>query len=122
MTLDLFSVLEKSNSSEEICEAPELGVKSYAVSMTTLEEVFLKLGEEDSETSDDFGENNQGDEASEDSICSADALEDMDRTNINTLKRNYAANTGRFFIQRQQFKALFKVINFFCTYHNNSIS
>ena len=80
--------------------------------MTTLEEVFLKLGE-DSETSDDSGENNHGDEASENSICSTDALEDVDRTNINTLKHTYAANTGRFYIQRQQFKALFKVMIFF---------
>eukprot|EP00794_Sanderia_malayensis_P009395 gene9395-10383_t len=46
---DLFAVLEKQNNTSEPCSAPLIGVSNYGVSMTTLEEVFLKLeGEKES--------------------------------------------------------------------------
>ena len=40
---DLLKALEDNNDSSEGCAAPLLGVTSYGVSMTTLEEVFLQL-------------------------------------------------------------------------------
>ena len=40
---DLFAALEKENNTLEPCCAPQIGIESYGVSMTTLEEVFLKL-------------------------------------------------------------------------------
>jgi len=42
---DLFHDIEE--------RADELGVQSFGVSMTTLEEVFLKIGEEDEADDDD---------------------------------------------------------------------
>ncbi|KAJ7372633.1 ATP-binding cassette sub- A member 5 [Desmophyllum pertusum] len=53
---DVLKALEDNNDSSEVCAAPLLGVTSYGVSMTTLEEVFLQLedtSEADSETSSD---------------------------------------------------------------------
>ena len=41
--LDLLKALEEYNDGREGCAAPLLGVTSYGVSMTTLEEVFLQL-------------------------------------------------------------------------------
>lgn len=48
---DLFKALEESNpaESDQFFTAPKLGIITYGVSMTTLEEVFLKLGDEDEE-------------------------------------------------------------------------
>ena len=46
----LFAALEKNNDVEEACSASKIGVANYGVSMTTLEEVFLKL--DDSANSD----------------------------------------------------------------------
>ena len=42
--LDLFSYLE-SMTSPGVTQATALNIRSYGVSMTTLEEVFLKIGE-----------------------------------------------------------------------------
>ena len=42
-TSDLLKALEDNNDGSEGCAAPLLGVTSYGVSMTTLEEVFLQL-------------------------------------------------------------------------------
>ena len=42
--LDLFSYLE-SVTSPGVTQATALNIRSYGVSMTTLEEVFLKIGE-----------------------------------------------------------------------------
>ena len=53
---DVLKALEDNNDSSEVCAAPLLGVTSYGVSMTTLEEVFLQLedtSEADSVTSSD---------------------------------------------------------------------
>ena len=41
--IDLFAALE-SKTTDVSTMAESLGIKSYGVSMTTLEEVFLKLG------------------------------------------------------------------------------
>lgn len=46
---ELFAFLEESNESQEGYAAKELGVNSYGVSMTTLEEVFLQLEETNQE-------------------------------------------------------------------------
>ena len=54
LSVELLKALEDNNDSSEVCTAPLLGVTSYGVSMTTLEEVFLQLeetSEEDSESS-----------------------------------------------------------------------
>lgn len=56
ISVDLLKALEDNNDSSEVCAAPLLGVTSYGVSMTTLEEVFLQLedtSEEESESSSD---------------------------------------------------------------------
>ena len=50
--LDLLKALEDNNDGHEVCAASLLGVTSYGVSMTTLEEVFLQL-EDTSEGSAD---------------------------------------------------------------------
>ncbi|XP_031568598.1 ATP-binding cassette sub-family A member 5-like [Actinia tenebrosa] len=50
----LFATLEDNNDSNETCAATCLGVTSYGVSMTTLEEVFLQL----EDTSDEVKEDN----------------------------------------------------------------
>ena len=53
--LDLFSHFESLNNTEKIFSVPKLGIVSYGISMTTLEEVFLRLEKEedysDNETS-----------------------------------------------------------------------
>ena len=60
VVLDLFSHFESLNNTEKIFSVPKLGIVSYGISMTTLEEVFLALEEEEdnnnSETSES-GEN-----------------------------------------------------------------
>ena len=45
--LDLFGHFESLNSTEKYFSVPKLGIVSYGISMTTLEEVFLKLEEEE---------------------------------------------------------------------------
>ena len=45
--LDLFSHFESLNSTDKTFSVPKLGIVSYGISTTTLEEVFLKLEEED---------------------------------------------------------------------------
>ena len=47
---DLFQALEANSGGSEGCSAPLLGVTSYGVSMTTLEEVFLQLEDTNEET------------------------------------------------------------------------
>ncbi|XP_038064701.1 ATP-binding cassette sub-family A member 5-like [Patiria miniata] len=44
---DLFKALENHTSKSDQSVAKELGIQSYGVSMTTLEEVFLKLNDEE---------------------------------------------------------------------------
>ena len=55
VVLDLFSHFESLNDTEKMFSVPKLGIVRYGISMTTLEEVFLKLREEednnDNETS-----------------------------------------------------------------------
>ncbi|XP_013402813.1 ATP-binding cassette sub-family A member 5 isoform X2 [Lingula anatina] len=46
---DLFAALENPHEGSSISMGDALGITSYGVSMTTLEEVFLKLGEEEEE-------------------------------------------------------------------------
>ena len=47
VVLDLFSHFESLNNTEKIFSVPKLGIVRYGMSMTTLEEVFLKLREEE---------------------------------------------------------------------------
>ncbi|XP_074639186.1 cholesterol transporter ABCA5-like isoform X3 [Acropora palmata] len=47
---DLLQALEANSGGSEGCSAPLLGVTSYGVSMTTLEEVFLQLEDTNQET------------------------------------------------------------------------
>ena len=54
---DLLKALENHNDSADVCAAPLLGVTSYGVSMTTLEEVFLQLEDTSDETSESVDEN-----------------------------------------------------------------
>ena len=54
---DLLKALEDHNDSADVCAAPLLGVTSYGVSMTTLEEVFLQLEDTSDETSESVEEN-----------------------------------------------------------------
>ena len=58
ISVELLKALEDNNDSSEVCTAPLLGVTSYGVSMTTLEEVFLQL----EETSDGDSESSIDDE------------------------------------------------------------
>jgi len=70
---DLFAALESNNDDvEEACSASKIGVANYGVSMTTLEEVFLKL--DDSSNSD----TNKGyeDDESEQSLVVDDGVKD----------------------------------------------
>ena len=53
---DLLKALEANSDSAEGCTAPLLGVTSYGVSMTTLEEVFLQLEDTSEETEDTMDE------------------------------------------------------------------
>ena len=54
--LDLFNYFESLNNTEKVFSVPNLGIVSYGISMTTLEDVFLKLEKEEdnnnNETSD----------------------------------------------------------------------
>ena len=50
--LDLFSHFESLNNTEKIFSVPKLGIVNYGISMTTLEEVFLRL-----EREEDYGDN-----------------------------------------------------------------
>ena len=43
LCVELFRALEEHNNTSDGCTAPLIGVNSYGVSMTTLEEVFLQL-------------------------------------------------------------------------------
>ena len=54
--LDLFSHFESMNNTEKIFSVPKLGIVSYGISMTTLEEVFLKLEEEEDDSNNDTSE------------------------------------------------------------------
>ena len=111
----LFSVLENSNNTDEMCTAPELGVKSYAVSMTTLEEVFLKLGEEENlENGEDSDEKEQASQNSQVLSSSLDRLEEVGSTNVNIMEPTLERNAGKFFVERQQFLALIKVLSGKC--------
>lgn len=49
-SVDLLQALEANSGGSEGCSAPLLGVTSYGVSMTTLEEVFLQLEDTNQET------------------------------------------------------------------------
>lgn len=49
-SVDLLQALEAYSGGSEGCSAPLLGVTSYGVSMTTLEEVFLQLEDTNQET------------------------------------------------------------------------
>ena len=53
---DLFATLEDNNDGDETCAATRLGVTSYGVSMTTLEEVFLQLEDTGEEVKKDSHE------------------------------------------------------------------
>ena len=55
--LDLFTYFESDG--EEIFSVPKLGIISYGVSMTTLEEVFLKLEEEEEQEKEDVNNHDQ---------------------------------------------------------------
>ena len=48
--------MESNNDVNEVCSASKLGVTNYGVSMTTLEEVFLKL--DDSSNNSNIGVSN----------------------------------------------------------------
>lgn len=52
----LFTTFEDNNDSDETCAATRLGVASYGVSMTTLEEVFLQLEDTSDEVKEDSRE------------------------------------------------------------------
>ncbi|XP_078349015.1 cholesterol transporter ABCA5-like isoform X2 [Oculina patagonica] len=73
---DLLKALEDNNDSSEVCAAPLLGVTSYGVAMTTLEEVFLQLedtSEVESESSSDDLEP-QMDKSSQSLLAPTDAI------------------------------------------------
>ncbi len=58
---DLFAAIEGDIAlSKEVDNALALGIDSYGVSMTTLEEIFLKLGEEEENEEQRKKEKNKG--------------------------------------------------------------
>ncbi|XP_070580684.1 cholesterol transporter ABCA5-like isoform X2 [Ptychodera flava] len=77
MFAGLFSALEASDDNSSQTKAKAMGIQSYGVSMTTLEEVFLKLGEE---TEQDDALEGEGDD--EDTAL----LNRHDKTGINEHK------------------------------------
>ena len=56
ISIELLKALEDNNDGPEVCSAPLLGVTSYGVSMTTLEEVFLQLEDTSEETEESTSE------------------------------------------------------------------
>ena len=53
---DLSSHFESLNNTEKIFPVPKLGIVSYGIAMTTLEEVFLKLEEENNDSDNETSE------------------------------------------------------------------
>ncbi|XP_038048297.1 ATP-binding cassette sub-family A member 5-like [Patiria miniata] len=58
---DLFQALENTSKESGETVAKQLGIQSYGVSMTTLEEVFLKLNDEEAEDKVEEGDQNATD-------------------------------------------------------------
>ena len=73
---DLFSHFESLSSTGKTFPVPKLGIISYGMSMTTLEEVFLKLEEEE-----DKG-NNKTSELEKNEVLTNNALLIADETDI----------------------------------------
>ena len=57
---DLFQALEATTGNPKRTLAKHLGIQSYGVSMTTLEEVFLKLSDEEDVDERDMEMNAEG--------------------------------------------------------------
>ena len=114
--LDLFNALEKQNDSSVPCSAPLIGVTSYGVSMTTLEEVFLKLDEEQNdEEGEEMGESLNG---STEHLVLDDGLEPKEHLSSSSVEvdvpemKETSCGLNRFQLQWQQFVALMEVRNF----------
>ena len=86
--LDLFSHFESLNDTEKIFSVPKLGIVSYGISMTTLEEVFLKLEEEE----DDI--DNETSELEENVGLRNNAFLTADETDISASSNNLYASTA----------------------------
>ena len=88
LILDLFSHFESLNNTETFFSVPKLGIVSYSISMTTLEEVFLKLEEEE------YDSNNETSELEENIGLRNNALLTADETDIGASNNNLYASTA----------------------------
>ena len=86
--LDLFSHFEGLNSTKKSFSVPKLGIVSYGISMTTLQEVFLKLEEEED------GTNNETSELEQNAGLINNALLIADETDIGGNSNNFYASTA----------------------------
>ncbi|XP_015768993.1 PREDICTED: ATP-binding cassette sub-family A member 5-like isoform X2 [Acropora digitifera] len=99
---DLLQALEANSGGSEGCSAPLLGVTSYGVSMTTLEEVFLQLEDTNQETE---GETDEF-QSFEDGATTAPVSEGGQELNQQNLSRNSQKPLWK---TKQQMLALLKI-------------
>ena len=88
VVLDLFSHFESLNNTEKIFSVPKLGIVSYGISMTTLEEVFLALEEEEDDN------NSETSESEENAGLRNTALLTDGKTDIGESSNNLYASTN----------------------------
>ena len=111
--VDLFASLEEANSTNEPCSASDIGVTSYGVSMTTLEEVFLKLDDDENQKSEGVI-NTSTQESTEDLVIDDGVKAPRLSTNdvrVNVPEMQCATNKGLLIRMWLQLTALLEVIS-----------
>ena len=88
LILDLFGHFESLNTTEKYFSVPKLGIVSYGISMTTLEEVFLKLEAEEDDS------NNETSELEENASLKKNASLTAGETDIGARSHNLYASTA----------------------------
>ena len=86
--LDLFSHFENLNSTDKSFSVPKIGIVSYGISTTTLEEVFLKLEEEEVDS------DNATSELEQNAGLRNNVLFKADKTDIGGSSNNLYASTA----------------------------
>ena len=86
--LDLFSHFESLNNTDKTFSVPKLGIVSYGISTTTLEEVFLKLEEEEVDS------DNATSELEQNAGLRNNVLFKADKTDIGGSSNNLYASTA----------------------------
>ena len=114
--------MESENDGEEACSASKIGVSNYGVSMTTLEEVFLKLDDDSNNDKEGSFDNIAADESTHNLILDDGSNEPHLTTNgvqVNMVEFGSSSKSDWFSILWLQLTALLEVMFVLTTFFYN---